>query len=80
MLAFIVVCMVLAVSATYELTEWGVALAIGQGAVEFLGTQGDPWDTQADMFFALIGAITALTLLARVQDRQILRLQRDEAP
>lgn len=80
MLAFIVICMVLAVSATYELTEWGVALAIGQGAVEFLGTQGDPWDTQADMFFALIGAITALTLLARVQDRQILRLQRDEAP
>jgi putative membrane protein len=80
MLAFIVVCMVLAVSATYELTEWGVALAIGQGAVEFLGTQGDPWDTQADMFFALIGAITALALLARIQDRQILRLQRDEVP
>jgi len=80
MLAFIVVCMVLAVSATYELTEWGVALAIGQGAVEFLGTQGDPWDTQADMFFALIGAITALALLARIQDRQILRLQSGEVP
>jgi putative membrane protein len=80
MLAFIVVCMVLAVSATYELTEWGVALAIGQGAIEFLGTQGDPWDTQADMFFALIGAITALALLARIQDRQILRLQSGEAP
>lgn len=76
MLAFIVVCIVLAVSATYELIEWGVALAIGQGAIEFLGTQGDPWDTQSDMFFALIGAITALALLARIQDRQIHRLQR----
>ena len=75
MLAFIVVCVVLAISATYEFIEWGAALALGQGADEFLGTQGDPWDTQSDMFFALIGAITAL-LLSRVQDRQI---QRDKA-
>lgn len=75
MLAFIVVCVVLAVSATYEFIEWGVALAIGQGAIEFLGTQGDPWDTQSDMFFALIGAVVALLLLSRVQDRQIQRLQ-----
>jgi putative membrane protein len=80
MLAFIVVCIVLAVSATYEFIEWGVALAVGQGAVEFLGTQGDPWDTQSDMFFALIGAITALVFLSRVQDRQIHRLQSREAP
>ena len=57
MLAFIVVCIVLAISATYELIEWWVALAIGQGADQFLGTQGDPWDTQSDMFFALMGAI-----------------------
>jgi len=79
MLAFVVVCVVLAISATYELIEWGVALAMGQGADEFLGTQGDPWDTQSDMFFALIGAVTALLLLSRVQDRQIQRIAGDEA-
>ncbi len=71
MLAFVVVCIVLAISATYEFIEWWVALAVGQGAVEFLGTQGDPWDTQSDMFFALIGAVTALLLFSRVQDRQM---------
>lgn len=74
MLTFLVVCIVLAVSATYELIEWAAALALGQGAHEFLGTQGDSWDTQSDMFLALIGAITALSLLSRVQDRQIRRL------
>ena len=79
MLAFVVVCVVLAISATYEFIEWGVALALGQGADEFLGTQGDPWDTQSDMFFALIGAVTALGLLSRVQDRQIQRIAGDEA-
>src|SRR5213076_2991686 len=46
---------VLAISAAYELIEWGAALAMGHGADEFLGTQGDPWDTQSDMFMALIG-------------------------
>jgi putative membrane protein len=71
MLTFLCVCIVMAISAVYELIEWGVAIAAGQGAVEFLGTQGDPWDTQSDMFFALIGAITALLLLAGWQDRQI---------
>lgn len=79
MLAFVVVCVVLAISATYEFVEWGVALALGQGADEFLGTQGDPWDTQSDMFFALMGAVTALLLLSRVQDRQIQRIAGDEA-
>jgi putative membrane protein len=74
MLAFIVVCIVLAVSATYELVEWGAALAFGEGAVEFLGPQGAPWDTQSDMFMALIGAVMALSLLARLHDRQIARL------
>ena len=78
-LAFVVVCVVLAISATYEFIEWGVALALGQGADEFLGTQGDPWDTQSDMFFALIGAVTALLLLSRVHDRQIQRVAGDEA-
>ncbi|WP_336606315.1 DUF2238 domain-containing protein [Calidifontimicrobium sp. SYSU G02091] len=71
MLAFLVVCVVLAISATYELIEWAAALALGQGADEFLGTQGDPWDTQSDMFFALIGAVAALLALSRLHDRQL---------
>jgi putative membrane protein len=74
MLAFLVVCVVMAISATYELIEWAAALLMGQGAEEFLGTQGDPWDTQSDMFCALLGAIAALLLLSRLQDRQIRRL------
>lgn len=71
MLVFIVICIVLAISASYEFVEWGMALAIGQGAVEFLGTQGDPWDTQSDMFFALMGAVVALSLFSRMHDRQL---------
>jgi putative membrane protein len=71
MLAFIVVCIVLAISATYEFIEWGAALALGQGADEFLGTQGDPWDTQSDMFMALIGSVCALLALTRLHDRQL---------
>lgn len=74
MLNFLVVCVVLAISASYELIEWAAALAMGQGADEFLGTQGDPWDTQSDMFCALLGAVAALLLFARTQDRQIRRL------
>jgi len=75
MLAFLVISIVLAISATYELVEWAAALVLGQGAEEFLGTQGDPWDTQSDMFTALLGAIGALVLLARVHDRQIRALE-----
>jgi putative membrane protein len=75
MLSFVVVCIALAISAAYELIEWAAALALGQGADEFLGTQGDPWDTQSDMFCALVGAVTALLLFARVQDRQISELE-----
>lgn len=71
MLAFLVVCVVLAISATYEFIEWGAALAMGQGADEFLGTQGDPWDTQSDMFLALIGAVCAQLFLSRWHDRQL---------
>ncbi|MDO9164405.1 MAG: DUF2238 domain-containing protein [Methylococcaceae bacterium] len=71
MLRFIVICVVLAISASYELIEWGVAIAIGQGADEFLGTQGYLWDTQSDMFFALIGASMALVLFSRLHDHQI---------
>jgi putative membrane protein len=73
-LAFLVVCVVLAISATYEFIEWGAALAMGQGADEFLGTQGDPWDTQSDMFFALGGSITALLFFSRLHNRQLTRL------
>ena len=71
MLAFLTVCVVLAISATYEFIEWAAALALGQGADEFLGTQGDPWDTQSDMFFALIGAVVALAVFGRMHDRQL---------
>lgn len=74
MVAFLAVCVSLAVSALYELVEWWAALALGQGADEFLGTQGDPWDTQSDMFMALIGAVAAQLLLGRLQDRQIAAL------
>lgn len=61
----------LAFSALYELFEWWTAVAIGAQADSFLGTQGDPWDTQWDMFLALIGAVLAQLLLARVHDRQL---------
>jgi len=74
MAAFLSLCVALAISAFYELIEWWAALALGQGAEEFLGTQGDSWDTQADMFLALIGAAAALTALSRLHDRQIARL------
>ncbi|WP_255991120.1 DUF2238 domain-containing protein [Chitinolyticbacter albus] len=64
----------LAISALYELIEWQAAVIMGQGADEFLGTQGYEWDTQADMGFALIGAIVALLLLARWHDRLMARM------
>ena len=61
----------LAVSASYELIEWAAAVTMGQGADAFLGTQGDPWDTQTDMLMALIGAICAQGVLGKVQDGQL---------
>lgn len=75
MLGFIVICVALAISAVYELIEWAAAIALGQGADEFLGTQGDTWDTQSDMFFALIGAVTALLVFSRTHDHQIRRME-----
>ncbi len=71
MLFFLVLCVALAISAFYELIEWWAALIFGAGAHEFLGTQGDPWDTQWDMFLALVGAAVAQLLLVRVHDRQL---------
>lgn len=61
----------IAVSAVYELIEWGAAEAMGQGADAFLGTQGYAWDTQSDMLMALIGAMVAQVVLGKVQDRQL---------
>ena len=75
MAAFLCICVAMAISACYELIEWAAAVALGQGADEFLGTQGDVWDTQSDMFMALIGASTALLLLARWHDRQLAALR-----
>jgi putative membrane protein len=70
-LPFLVVCFCLALSACYEFIEWWTALATGTAADAFLGTQGDPWDTQWDMFFAFIGAIVALVMLSGVHDREL---------
>jgi putative membrane protein len=71
--AFLIVCFCLALSAFYELIEWWVALLSGAGAEAFLGTQGYIWDTQSDMFMALVGAICALSLLTGLHDRQLQR-------
>jgi len=71
LVAFLAIAVCLGISAAYELIEWGAALALGQGADEFLGTQGDPWDTQEDMFMALVGAVAALLTLTRWHDRLI---------
>jgi len=68
---FFTICFVLAVSAFYELLEWWVALLSEQAAEAFLGTQGYQWDTQSDMGYALIGAISALLLLSKLHDRQL---------
>jgi putative membrane protein len=72
---FAIVCLsILGVSATYEFTEWWAALAGGDAADAFLGTQGDVWDTQWDMFLAGCGAIAAQLLLGRLHDVQLLQL------
>jgi putative membrane protein len=70
-LFFLVCCVCLAISACYEFLEWWSALILGGGAREFLGTQGDQWDTQWDMFLALVGAVTAQLVLSRTHDRQL---------
>jgi putative membrane protein len=76
----LVTCVALAISAAYELVEWLAAVLLGQGADAFLGTQGDVWDTQWDMFMALCGALLAQLLLGRLQDRQLARLAPAAAP
>lgn len=73
-LFFLVLCLCLALSAFYELIEWWAALIGGESAEAFLGTQGDVWDTQWDMFLALCGATLSQLLLARPHDRALARL------
>jgi putative membrane protein len=73
-LFFLTTCVVLAISASYEFIEWGTALVMGGAADAFLATQGDVWDTQWDMFLALVGALLAQSLLSRLHDRQLARL------
>ena len=74
LLFVLVLCVCLAVSAGYELVEWAVAVWGGEATADFLGTQGDAWDTQWDMFLCLIGAILAQLALARPHDRALARL------
>ena len=74
-LAFIVVAICLAISALYELFEWRVAVATGSGAEAFLGTQGDPWDTQEDMATALIGALSSVVFFSGLHHRLMERLE-----
>jgi putative membrane protein len=76
MAVFLAICVAMAISAWYELIEWAAALVLGQSADAFLGTQGDQWDTQWDMFMCFVGAVVAMTSLSREQDRQMARLQR----
>jgi putative membrane protein len=80
MLNFLAICVALAISAFYELIEWWVALIAGGGATDFLGTQGDPWDTQSDMLLALLGASAVLLGIDRLQDRQIAVLETHNKP
>lgn len=72
-LAFLVVCVCLAFSATFEMIEWGISVALG-GADDFLATQGYVWDTQSDMGWAVIGAVSALALLSLAHDAALARL------
>ncbi|EHQ88422.1 putative membrane protein [Desulfosporosinus youngiae DSM 17734] len=69
LLSFVIISICLAISASYELIEWGVAEATGSAADAFLGTQGDVWDTQWDMFMALLGAILSLVSMSNLHNK-----------
>jgi putative membrane protein len=79
-LFFVVSAICLSFSAIYEFIEWGASILFAEGATEFLGTQGDPWDTQWDMFLALGGSIVAQLLLATTHDRQLGAQESMETP
>ena len=72
---FFIVCFALGVSAFYELIEWWVAIALGESAEAFLGTQGYVWDTQSDMMYALIGSCIALLTLTRLHNKQLSKIE-----
>ena len=75
---FLVVSVCLAISAFYELIEWWTAISSGSASNDFIGSQGDVWDTQEDMFFALIGAVCALLFLSHFQDRALRKMAQKE--
>ena len=75
---FFIVCFCLALSAFYELVEWWVAVFTGEGANDFLGTQGYIWDTQSDMAWALFGSILALILLQNYHNKELANLKKEE--
>ena len=77
-LTFIVFAISMMVTALYELFEYAVSVASGSAADAFLGTQGDPWDTQNDMLMCMIGSLTALAVFSRRQDRWIEKLEREQ--
>lgn len=76
-LSFLCVCVCFSISGLYELFEWFVAVASGQSAEAFLGTQGYVWDTQSDMLFALIGAVCMVVLVSGIQDKYINKISVD---
>lgn len=78
-LPFLCGCVCMAFSALYELFEWLMAISSGAAADDFLGTQGDPWDTQTDMAMALVGAVCALTLMVRWHNRSMAKLKQRQA-
>lgn len=73
-LSILVVCICLSISASYELIEWGAASVAGSSAGDFLGTQGDKWDTQWDMFYALIGAVITVSMFSKIHDKYIIKI------
>lgn len=75
---FLIICVCLAISGFYELLEWWSALLSGALAIDFLGTQGDVWDTQTDMFLALVGATCALLFLSHFHDRAVRKIEADK--
>jgi len=74
-LNFVVVCIAMAISVTYEFIEWAVSLGTGEGGDAFLGTQGYIWDTQSDMLYATVGAIFALIFMSKIHNRQIEKIK-----
>ena len=74
-LSFLTICVCISVSVFYEFLEWFVAIASGQSAEAFLGTQGYVWDTQSDILFALIGAVSMIVILSKYHDKQLVKIK-----